>query len=344
MKTFAVVLTVIAFIFSIFLGIYIYRGVQEQLKVQAKCPPTVTGIKSIPFEITFKAIVKNIPNGAKHLDLWMPYPQNRKAQTITNVSVKSPYPVKVNHEPEYGNAIMHLGVDNPKGDFEVEMKISAVREESLSMRFLEEHSRGFNNAGDLDLYLKEDRVGKITPELESIAKKVTAGKTMPLDKAKAVYSYIMDTYAYDFEKKKMPKERGDVAHVCTVLAGRCTELNSLFAALLRVEKIPVRFVNGFVFRNVEEGKIDGYCCRSEFFAPGYGWVPVDLASGKKFTDDSKFYFGNLDEKRLDLVAGRDIQLVPPQKGERINVFIYPYAEVDGKAFEVGKEISWKKEL
>lgn len=60
MKRFAVILTVIAFIFSIGLGIFIYDGVKKQLAIQAKCPPSVTGIKSIPFEITIKAILKDV--------------------------------------------------------------------------------------------------------------------------------------------------------------------------------------------------------------------------------------------------------------------------------------------
>ncbi len=332
MKIFAVVLTIIAFIFSIIVGIYIYKGVQEQLAIQAKCPPTVTGIKSIPFEITIKAVVKNIPKGARHLDLWMPYPQNKKAQTITNVSIKSPYPIEVNHDSEYGNAIMHLGVNNPVKDFEVEMKISAVREESLSVRFLEENAQGFSNIGDFNVYLKDDRLGKMTSEIKDIAKKAAAEKTTVLDKAKAIYNYVMNAYERDFEKRYMPS------------AGRCAELNTLYAALLRAEKIPVRFVNGFVCKNLPEGKIDEYGCRSEFYAAGYGWIPVDPASGKKFPDDAKLYFGNLDEYRLELASGRDIKLVPPQKGEPINVFIYPYAEVDGKAFEVSKEISWNKQI
>lgn len=332
MKKFAVILTVIAFIFSIALGIYIYDGVKKQLAVQAKCPPSITGIKSIPFEITIKATVKDIPKGSKHLDLWMPYPQNRKAQSITNVAIKSPYPVTVNHDREYGNSIMHLGVDNPKEGFEVEMKISAVREEALSVRFLEEHAQDLDDKGEFSPYLKEDSTGKITPEIADIAKKASAGKTATLDKAGAIYTYVMDSYERDFQKKYLPS------------GSRCTELNTLYGALLRAEKIPVRYVNGFTFKKAEEGQIEEYGCRSEFYAGGYGWLPVDLESGKKFPEDTKFYFGNLDENRLEMTTGSDIQLIPPQKGERINVFIYPYAEIDGKVFEVGKEISWKKEL
>jgi hypothetical protein len=45
-----------------------------------------------------------------------------------------------------------------------------------------------------------------------------------------------------------------------------------------------------------------------------------------------YYFGNLTENRVTFTTGRDIQLVPKQDGEPLNFFVYPYVEVDGKAW------------
>jgi hypothetical protein len=41
---------------------------------------------------------------------------------------------------------------------------------------------------------------------------------------------------------------------------------------------------------------------------------------------------NLDTDRFDITVGRDLTLSPPQKDGALNFFIYPYVEVDGKAF------------
>jgi len=41
-------------------------------------------------------------------------------------------------------------------------------------------------------------------------------------------------------------------------------------------------------------------------------------------------FGNFTENRVTFTTGRDISLVPRQAGERLNYFIYPYVEVNGK--------------
>ncbi|MBI4387557.1 MAG: transglutaminase domain-containing protein, partial [Candidatus Omnitrophica bacterium] len=35
-------------------------------------------------------------------------------------------------------------------------------------------------------------------------------------------------------------------------------------------------------------------------------------------------------------AGRDIELVPKQSGSPVNIFFYPYVEVDGKEWDDAK--------
>ena len=42
-----------------------------------------------------------------------------------------------------------------------------------------------------------------------------------------------------------------------------------------------------------------------------------------------------------LSVGRDVVLEPPQAGERLNYFLAPYAEADGKAVPASKDWSFK---
>ena len=67
---------------------------------------------------------------------------------------------------------------------------------------------------------------------------------------------------------------------------------------------------------------------------GLGWVPVDASDAAKTKEPVKkaYLFGNLDPDRFDITTGRDLTLSPPQKDGPLNFFIYPYVEVDGKAF------------
>lgn len=45
-----------------------------------------------------------------------------------------------------------------------------------------------------------------------------------------------------------------------------------------------------------------------------------------------YYFGARDPNRFLMSVDRDIQLVPRQQGAPINIFFYPYVEVDGEEF------------
>jgi len=94
--------------------------------------------------------------------------------------------------------------------------------------------------------------------------------------------------------------------------------------------------------------------------PGYGWVPVDpsdvrkamlekkTSSLKDIKDLVEYFFGAIEENRIAYQTGRDLVLNPAQKGEKMNYFMYPYAEADGKAlnedlfgFNIGYKISFK---
>jgi hypothetical protein len=48
---------------------------------------------------------------------------------------------------------------------------------------------------------------------------------------------------------------------------------------------------------------------------------------------TEYYFGKLTENRVVMSTGRDITLIPPESGKPLNFFIYPYAEIDGKAYD-----------
>jgi transglutaminase-like putative cysteine protease len=95
--------------------------------------------------------------------------------------------------------------------------------------------------------------------------------------------------------------------------------------------IPAKFEIGFsIPPGRGEGKIGGYHCWSEFYLAGRGWVPVDASEARKHPEKTDYFFGALDEDRVQFSAGRDLVLEPPQQGAPLNYFVYPYVEVDGK--------------
>ena len=85
--------------------------------------------------------------------------------------------------------------------------------------------------------------------------------------------------------------------------------------------------------NNASGEIPGYHCWAEFYDSHYGWVPVDISEAWKNPDKKDYFFGAHDANRFQLSMGRDIILNPPQAGEALNFFVYPYVEVDQKKWE-----------
>jgi len=126
--------------------------------------------------------------------------------------------------------------------------------------------------------------------------------------------------------------RGDAVWACENKRGNCTDFHSLFIGMLRSQGIPARFLIGFPVPDAEAGAIPGYHCWAEFLDEKRGWIPVDASEAKK-KEMPDAYFGTIPNDRIEFTAGRDIVLSPPQRGEPLNYFVYPYAEAQGKALE-----------
>jgi hypothetical protein len=103
--------------------------------------------------------------------------------------------------------------------------------------------------------------------------------------------------------------------------------------MARSQAIPSRFEIGFQLpADKQSSEVAGYHCWAEFFTPQNGWVPVDISEAWKHPVKKAYYFGAHDADRIQFTLGRDLKLNPPQKGDPLNYFIYPYVEVGGKTY------------
>jgi hypothetical protein len=74
----------------------------------------------------------------------------------------------------------------------------------------------------------------------------------------------------------------------------------------------------------------GYRCWPKFYAPGLGWVPLDVSSGDTASQGrAAEWFGGLDDGRLEWAEGRDFDL-EPRSSVRSDLVIRGWVEVDGK--------------
>ncbi|HEY7553181.1 MAG TPA: transglutaminase domain-containing protein [Candidatus Binatia bacterium] len=183
------------------------------------------------------------------------------------------------------------------------------------------------------------------------ARGITANRRSDVDKAKAIYEWIVDNTFRD------PKVKGcGIGDISTMLrtgylGGKCADLNALYVGLARAAGLPARDVYGIRVASSSEfkslGKADDITgaqhCRADVYLNGYGWVPVDPADVRKVVleenlpgeplplDDAKVkkarakLFGSWEMNWLPYNYSHDVKL-PNSNGPEIGFLMYPQLE------------------
>ncbi|MCC7484869.1 MAG: transglutaminase domain-containing protein [Burkholderiales bacterium] len=123
------------------------------------------------------------------------------------------------------------------------------------------------------------------------AQEITAGRRTDLDKARAIYEWVVENTFRD------PKVKGcgwgDIKSMLETrnFGGKCGDINALFVGLARASGVPARDVYGVRvapsaagYKSLGLGSANAsraQHCRAEFYARGIGWVPVDPADVRK---------------------------------------------------------------
>jgi len=296
-------------------------------------------------DIKYTSIVKDIPKDAKVVEIWLPYPQSDRYQDVYNITVDSPYPASVHYEPEYGNSFLYIKANKPK-EKEIKVTVSLFADRYEAINKIESEKVG-ELEGDItqyELFLSENQYKAVNKDVKKIAQDLMKNKKTYYEKVRAIYDYVYDTMEYD---KSVPGfGTGDVGRACSVKKGNCIDFHSLFSAIASAAGIPAREVSNF---DLPFGEVaSNYCkvgfhCSIEVLLPNYGWIPLDISHAKKGRGTKEFFFGSLDNFRLQIGHGRNILLAPPQKGQRLNlVSSEPYVEIDGVPYEnINKDLLYK---
>jgi transglutaminase-like putative cysteine protease len=295
-------------------------------------PPQVVAPAVRTFDLTYRAVVPELPAGAGKVDLWIPYPHSDENQQVEVLGVDAPAHYDVSTEPRFGNQVLHLVVDHPKDPIAVELRAHVVRHEVVRKDLSRGAAHGRPNRDPaLAKWLTADRLVPLDERIRSLSAEVTAGATTDAAKARKIYDYVVDTMSYD--KSGTGWGNGDIYWACDKKRGNCTDFHALFTGLARAAGIPAKFAIGLPLPPAHgEGQIPGYHCWADFWLDGYGWVPVDASEARKHPERRDYFFGDHDTDRVELTEGRDLVLAPKQQGPPLNYFVYPYAEVDGKPF------------
>ncbi len=291
--------------------------------------------RSRDFELIYSARIGELPAGAHRVEIWLPYPASDANQEVTVAGLSAPSSYEVVKEPRFGNSILHLSVTDPRErELAVEMKVRVRRREYVRRDFAAAGGQApaavpagaaaatAATAAAAAGWLRPDRLVPLDDRIRKLAAEVTRGRRGDVDRARAIYDYVVDTMSYD--KSGTGWGNGDIQWACDAKRGNCTDFHALFIGLARAVGIPAKFEIGLPLPEARgQGEIGGYHCWAEFYLAGYGWVPVDASEARKHPEKRDYFFGALDENRVQLSIGRDLVLAPRQAGAPLNYFIYP---------------------
>ena len=68
------------------------------------------------WKLTFKTKVPAPPEGTKRLEAWIPTPFVDEVQSVKDLVVTASVPYGLTKEATYGNRLVHVLVENPKGE------------------------------------------------------------------------------------------------------------------------------------------------------------------------------------------------------------------------------------
>lgn len=301
-------------------------------------PPGVSSATERQGVVTI-SVDLNASADAKQVRLWIPYPMSDNHQRITDVEIRGNYSsMGVYRESRYGESILFAEWNVPTPKRTMTYSFRVARKESASGD-LPETELPFSRE-EFAPYLLPTRRGPTDGEVAKLAARITEGKSSVREKARAVYDWIVENMHRDPNVKGCGL--GEVSALLASLGGKCADIHSVFVALARAAGVPAREIFGLRLPPGAEGDITGWQhCWAEFYLPGTGWVPVDPADVRKAIlakrislEEAKplreYYFGAVDEQRVEFGTGRDLVLTPAQAGSPLNYFMYPYAEEDGR--------------
>jgi transglutaminase-like putative cysteine protease len=292
-------------------------------------------------EVTL-AVTIAAPDDSKDVRVWIPYPVSNDTQDISNVKIDGNFSKSgIYREKETGNLALYAEWTEATKDRSISLTFSATAKELVKRDFPAQES---DIPVEIQEYLKSTHFIPTDGKIKEIASSITNDKQSISEKARAVYQWVVEN------TKRDPNVRGcGTGEIEVVLArrgGKCADISTVFVSIARAAGVPAREVFGLrLGKKDNQDMTKGHHCWSEFYVPGYGWVPADPADVRKLMLVKKldlkaaqkhidYYFGAVEQYRIALArGGRGYYLNPRQNDGPLNYFMYPYAEVDGKSLE-----------
>ena len=307
------------------------------------------------FEFKYSVELESAPN--QKLELWIPIPQNNKAQSISNLVIDTQgLSYEVKDEYYHGNKYLYVYSDDGiKESKLITVTFNTKREEHQNIKY--------DNISN-DKYLEPSQMVPIG----LMFKNIIDDNDLSHNDMRGLYDFVLDGMHYGKPKSidneyynepwlysneeyginKVSRDKvvdlykqskiddgsytfgnGNSLYACDIGVGNCTDYHSYFISMSRTMDIPARFHMGFSIPNGNEGKIDGYHCWADYYINDKGWYPVDISEADKDHNRIDYFFGTVCNNRVEMMVGRDFNL-GEYEANPVNLFIYPLLEIDDK--------------
>jgi len=288
------------------------------------------------------AVTIAAPDDSKDVRVWIPYPTSDSVQDISKVRIKGNFSQSgIYREKETGNLALYAEWTTPTKDRAITLTFDATGRELIRKDFPATEPA---IPVEIQEYLKSTKFIPTDGKIREIALSITNDKQKISEKARAVYQWVVENTVRNPDVKGCGT--GEVEKVLAQRGGKCADISSVFVSIARAAGVPAREVFGLrLGKKDEEDMTSGHHCWSEFYVPGYGWVPADAADVRKIMladkldlkgaqDKIDYYFGGVEQYRIALArGGRGYYLSPRQNDGPLNYFMYPYAEINGKSVD-----------
>jgi transglutaminase-like putative cysteine protease len=284
---------------------------------------------------------------------WIPLPSHEDADWIRpagNAWTTNAKTAVLARDPKYGAQMLHVAwTGEEPAVAEVTSKFTA-RDRAIDLG-KPGQATALSDA-DRKLYTGATALIPTDGIVKETADKITAGKAGEIEKARAIYEWIVENTFRDAKVRGCGV--GDITAMLRTgnLGGKCADLNALYVGLARASGLPARDLYGirvvpsrFGYKSLGAGSeviTKAQHCRAEVYLTGFGWVPVDPADVRKVVLEEppgnlplldakvaaarQTLFGAWEGNWLAYNVAHDLTL-PGASGPQLEFLMYPQAEV-----------------
>lgn len=290
--------------------------------------------------------------------LWVPLPLKSDYQEVLRLSYDGDFDEAfISNNNPYDTKLLYVKWNKNSKSRKLKIKFDIIMQERSVNLELATNKSVFST--EVAQFLKGTTHTPISKTIKEFVSNIVNDYDTPLQKAQKIFDWTVTNMYRD--EKVLGCGVGDATRIIEekLFGGKCTDISSIFVALLRNAGIPAREVFGIragaskISKSCGKSDSNGFAkitggqhCRAEFYLSGIGWVPADPADvtkvmkqeNRKITDKKiqnlkKYFFGNWEMNWVAFNYGRDFILDPKPTQYPLNMLGYPYAEMDDEVLD-----------